>query len=80
MPNFKYPIIGQEAVVPNFGLGRVESYKDALLNSYVEVKPYICGYSMKFSPENVKLIKVNLEREEAIEAFIEADGNQTKRR
>lgn len=59
--SFKYPIIGQEAVVPNFGLGRVISFKDRMPEQYIEVKPYICKYGMKFDPKNVQLVKVVLE-------------------
>lgn len=59
MSSFGHPIIGQEAVVPDHGLGRVESYKDNSPELYIEVKPYILGYSLKFAPENVRLVKIN---------------------
>lgn len=49
-------ILGQEAIVPFYGLGRVTDYKDAFPKSYIEVTPYVCGYAMQFAPENVTLI------------------------
>jgi len=53
------PIIGQEAVVPEYGLGRVVS-----IHSYgIEVRPYICDYSMTFDADNVKLVKIHYEEE-----------------
>ena len=53
------PIIGQEAVVPGYGLGRVVS-----IHTYnIEVRPYICGYSMVFDADNVKLVKIHYEEE-----------------
>lgn len=49
-------IIGQECVVPGYGLGRVMSFtKDT-----IKVEPYMMGYSMDFSPTNVKLVKLTL--------------------
>ena len=61
------PIIGQEAVVPEYGLGRVVSIvhhigKYALAYD-IEVKPYICDYSMVFDAGNVKLVKIHYEEE-----------------
>jgi hypothetical protein len=61
MASFKYPVIGQEAVVPTYGLGHVVSFKDDMHNKYIEVKPYISCYPMKFDPENVQLVKINFE-------------------
>ena len=65
MPNFKIkPVIGQEAVVPEYGLGRVISFRDKEPARYIEVKPYICGYPMIFDPKNVKLIKIFFEKQD----------------
>jgi hypothetical protein len=55
----KTPIIGQEAVVPDYGLSRVVSVG----HSFIEVKPYTIDYTMKFDPKNVKLVKINLEED-----------------
>ena len=49
------PIIGQEAVVPDFGVGRVISFKPS---EYIEILSYVSGYPMKFDPKNVKLVKI----------------------
>ncbi|MCP3686206.1 MAG: hypothetical protein GY861_26465 [bacterium] len=54
-------IIGQEAAVPEYGLGRVISYSGRM---FIEVKPYVCGYVMKFDPKNVRLIKLDYEEAE----------------
>ena len=48
-------IIGQEAVVPKYGLGRIVQVTDTMLY----VKPYICDYPMAFDPNNVQVIKLN---------------------
>lgn len=65
MPNYFYlklhPVIGQEAVVPKYGLGRVISFKDSIQEQYIEVRPYIMDCPMKFDPKNVKLVKIILE-------------------
>jgi len=48
-------VIGQEAIVPKYGLGRIlEVTKDM-----IAVKPYICDYPMAFDPNNVQVIKLN---------------------
>ena len=47
-------VIGQEAVVPTYGLGRIT----AITKSYIEVEPYIAAYKMQFDPKNVKPIKL----------------------
>ena len=54
------PIIGQEAVVPKYGLGRVVDIKS---HNGIEVRPYICNYSMIFDAKNVKLVKINYDEE-----------------
>jgi hypothetical protein len=47
-------VVGQECVVQGYGLGQVLSYsKDT-----IKVKPYMTDYSMRFSPTNVKLVKL----------------------
>lgn len=56
-------IIGQEAVVPEYGLGRVVSFNLECPN-YIEVRPYICDYTMKFDSKNVQLVKIILEEKE----------------
>ena len=40
-------IIGQEAIVRKYGLGRVVSYADDFPTVYIEVKPYVCGSTAK---------------------------------
>lgn len=57
--DFVHPIIGQEAVVPKYGLGRVVSFHFDPPNSHIEVRPYICGHSMNFDPSNVELVHIN---------------------
>jgi len=58
MNNFTHPIIGQEAIVPEYGLGRVVSFKDKMPEQYIRVRPYICGYPMNFDPKNVELVEI----------------------
>ena len=58
------PVIGQEAVVPKYGLGRVISFRNKEPARYIEVKPYICGYPMLFDPKNVKLTKIFFEKQD----------------
>ena len=60
--NCKSPIIGQEAVVPEYGLGRVVSFKDNMPEQYIEVRPYVADYPMRFDPKNVKLIRIVFEK------------------
>lgn len=55
---FKHPILGQEAVVGRYGLGRVVSFMDNFPVQYIEVKPYVCDYAMKFAPDNVDLVPI----------------------
>lgn len=55
---FAHPIIGQEAIVPKYGLGRVIGFRDEFPHQHIEVKPYVCGYSMKFAPHNVELLAI----------------------
>ena len=55
--------IGQEAVVPGYGLGRVVSFRNDISKSFVEVKPYISEVPMKFDPKNVHLIKLTYDHE-----------------
>ena len=45
-------IIGQEAVVPGYGLGRIISFTP----TYIEVTPYISSVPLKFDPCNVKIV------------------------
>lgn len=54
-----FPIIGQEAVVPEYGLGRISyiSYKE----NKIGVIPHIAGYEMKFDIKNIKLVKIQME-------------------
>jgi hypothetical protein len=52
----KEPIIGQEAIVPGYGLGRVVSFDLTFPHEYIRVRPYICNYEMDFAPHNVELI------------------------
>ena len=59
--DFEIPIIGQEAIVPKYGLGRVVSFKKNMLEQYIEVRPYIIDYPMRFDPKNVTLVKINVD-------------------
>lgn len=54
------PILGQEAVVPCYGIGRITNI---LANGDIEVTPYVCGYPMTFDKNNVMLIKLQTEKE-----------------
>lgn len=63
MFNFDTVVIGQEAVVPKYGLGRVVSFSDKFPNHYVEVEPYVAGYAMKFDPKNVRLVEIFFDTE-----------------
>lgn len=56
------PIIGQEAVVPEFGLGRVVSFKNNITEQYIEVRPYVADYPMRFDLKNVQLVKIIFEK------------------
>lgn len=48
-------VIGQEAIVPKYGLGRIlEVTKDM-----IAVKPYTCDFPMTFDFDNVQVIKLN---------------------
>lgn len=58
----KTPIIGQEAVVPKYGLGRVVSFSDVMPDLHIKVRPYINHYIMKFDPTNVRLVEIKLEK------------------
>lgn len=59
------PILGQEAIVPKYGLGRVIAFDDQHEPPrYIEVAPYIREYSMRFAPENVTLIPIRIETDE----------------
>jgi len=58
MFNFNDIIIGQEAIVPKYGLGRVISFNSKFPNWYIEVEPYVAKYAMKFDPKNVRLVKI----------------------
>lgn len=49
------PILGQDAVVPMFGLGRIINITD----DYVSVKSYVTGQVCNFDLCNVRLIKLN---------------------
>lgn len=55
-------ILGQEAIVPHFGLGRVTSFGDeescgnASGFAYIEVTPYAANKPKRFAPEAVSLI------------------------
>lgn len=61
LSSFVHPIIGQEAVVPTYGLGRVISFVDNMPDRGIEIRPYGAKYIMKFEPENVRLVKINYE-------------------
>lgn len=48
-------ILGQEAIVGRYGLGRVTNLDDP---QYIGVTPYVAGYQMKFAMGNVELIPI----------------------
>lgn len=52
------PVLGQEAVVPKHGLGRVT--KIFMDGTTIEVTPYVCGSAMAFDKKNVTLVRLNL--------------------
>lgn len=49
------PVIGQEAVVPTHGFGRITE----VTMNYISVKTYIDGVKRRYVPDNVRLIKLN---------------------
>ena len=51
------PVLGQEAVVPKHGLGRITCLPH---DGGIEVTPYVCGYPITFDRKNVVLVKLNL--------------------
>lgn len=60
------PIIGQEAVVPEYGLGRITAVcpeKDLEGNpKWIQVKPYVANYDMQFAPHNVRRVEIKFSR------------------
>jgi len=54
-------IIGQEVVVPIYGVGKVVSVAKA--GVFVKLKPYACNYTMMFDPINVSLNNVEAIKE-----------------
>ena len=57
------PILGQEAVVSPYGLGRVTQISDKKFHGnhiFIGVTPYICNYQMKFDPRNVRLVSITV--------------------
>lgn len=48
------PILGQEAIVPGYGLGRVTE----ITRDRFGVTPYVAGYQMLFDPKNVELVRI----------------------
>ncbi len=59
---FKYPIIGQEAICSD-GLGRVVAFKDDFPDQWIQVETYVESRRCQWRPENVKLVKIELEGE-----------------
>jgi len=55
------PILGQECIVPNYGLGRVTDLPTSSYR-YIGVTPYIAGHQMHFAVENVWLVKLETTR------------------
>ena len=55
---FSRLILGQEAIVPVYGLGRITSFCSMFPNEYIGVTPYIAGYAMHFDPQNVELVQI----------------------
>lgn len=58
MKKLKQPILGQEAVVPTYGLGRITGLDYAVNNEGVWIRPYVLEYPMKFDRESIKLVKI----------------------
>jgi hypothetical protein len=54
------PIIGQEALCPD-GLGRVEAYRFECPDNYIQVQTYFYNRSCRWSPDNVQLVKIDLQ-------------------
>lgn len=52
------PILGQEAIVPGGGLGRIVKLHD---DGDISVLPYICDYPSKYDKNNVKLVEIKLQ-------------------
>lgn len=58
MREIKEVILGQEAVVPKYGIGRVVSFRDDFPHEYIGVKTYADNIERHFDPRNVKLIAI----------------------
>lgn len=59
MSSFVHPVIGQEVVVPTYRLGSVVSFVDDKLDRGIVVRPYEAKFTIKFEPEDVRLVKIN---------------------
>lgn len=57
------PVIGQEAVVPEHGLGRITAIcPERNLDGnpkWIQVRPYVANYDMKFDPHNVRTVEIH---------------------
>lgn len=62
MSSFVHPIIGQECVVPTYGLGRVTGFVDNMPDIWIGVRPYEANFICNFEPKNVRLVKINFEK------------------
>lgn len=58
------PILGQEAVVKPYGLGRISAFE---LDSWIEIYFYCEGTSLKFDPKDVRLVQIFYEDDEYYE-------------
>ena len=53
---FPHPVLGQEAIVPKYGLGRVISFEDEFPKQTITVKTYADGIQRTYAFNNVELI------------------------
>jgi len=56
--SFKHPILGQEAVVPTYGLGRVTGYLDNFPHQHITVRTYADDVARDYDPQNVRLVPI----------------------
>jgi hypothetical protein len=53
-------VLGQECVVPHYGLGRITEFVDTPTGRSIGVTPYVAGYQMVFAESNVTVIPLQV--------------------
>jgi hypothetical protein len=57
---FRHPIIGQEALVKCYGLGRVTRFHDKFPHQWIEVRTYADGVERQYSPKHVRYVQIGI--------------------